>query len=204
MILFEENFDGVVCESVEGGKKTYLSGVFMEASVKNRNGRIYKPDEMRLQVEKINEAAKQGNFVLGELDHPDNLNLKLENVSHKIVNLRMEGNVVYGKAEVIEGHPKGQILKSLLDAGVRVGVSSRGSGQVNESTGMVSGFNLLTIDAVAVPSCRSAYPETIQEQLEMYKRGNLVNDLAEAVIHDKAAQKYFVAEMAKFIGTLRA
>ena len=202
MILIEENFDGVLMESAVDGKKTYLSGIFMESGNKNRNGRIYDSAEMQREVDKINAAAKAGRFVLGELDHPNSLEIKLENVSHKIVEMTMKGNLVYGKAEIIEKHPKGQILKALVDSGIQVGVSSRGSGQVNESTGTVRNFGLVTVDAVATPSCRSAYPETIQEQLEYYKRGGIVTDLSEAVIHDIAAQRYFQAEMKKFIETL--
>lgn len=202
MILIEENFEGVLTESASDGKKTYLSGIFMESGNKNRNGRIYDSSEMQREVDKINEAAKRGHYVLGELDHPNSLEIKLENVSHKIVEMTMKGNLVYGKAEIIDKHPKGQILKALVDSGVRVGVSSRGSGQVNESTGIVSNFGLVTVDAVATPSCRSAYPQTIQEQLEYYRKGGYVTELAEAVIHDQAAQKYFQAEMKKFIETL--
>lgn len=202
MILIEESFGSIVTETAQEGKKTYLSGVFMESGIRNRNGRIYDAKEMLREVEKINEAAKAGRHVLGELDHPSSLEVKLENVSHKIVELSVRGNQVFGKAEVIEKHPKGQILKALLDSNVQVGVSSRGSGKVDGKTNIVEGFNLVTIDAVATPSCRSAYPQTIQEQLEYYGRGKMVNELAEAVIHDQSAQKYFVKEMKKFIESL--
>lgn len=203
MILIEENFNGVLTEAATDGKKTYLSGIFMESGVKNQNGRVYDSAEMQREVDKVNAAAARGHFVLGELDHPNTLEIRLENVSHKIVMLRMEGNTVYGKAEIIEKHPKGQILKALVESDIQVGVSSRGSGQVNESTGGVRNFGLVTIDAVATPSCRSAYPETIQEQLEYYRRGGVITDLAEAVIHDKAAQKYFQVEMKRFIDRLK-
>jgi len=202
MILIEENFNDVLVEASGEGKKAYLSGVFMEANNRNRNGRIYDLEEMKAQVEKINDQAKQGRFVLGELDHPNNLTIKLENVSHKIVELRIEGNQVYGKAEILDKHPKGAILRSLVDSGIQVGVSSRGAGSMNESTGKVSNFNLITVDAVATPSCRSAYPETIEEQLSMYKRGEIITDLSESIVHDPIAQRYFRMEMKKFIETL--
>ena len=204
MILIEEKFNDVspLLESSNGKKKLYLKGVFAESEEKNQNGRIYDRKEMEAEVQRINEQAKLNRFVLGELDHPSTLEIKLENVSHKIVEMWMEGNKAYGKAEVIEGHPKGQILKSLIESGIQVGVSTRGSGQVNESSGKVSNFRMITVDAVATPSARSAYPETIQEQLETYKRGNIVTDLSEAVIHDPLAQKYFQMEMKKFIDSL--
>lgn len=201
MILIEEKFDDVspLMESVKDGKKLYLKGIFAEAESKNQNGRIYDLNEMKAQVQRINDQAKLGRFVLGELDHPSVLEIKLENVSHKIVEMWMEGNNAYGKAEIIEGHPKGQILKSLIESGIQVGVSTRGSGQVNESSGRVNNFKMITVDAVATPSARSAYPETIEEQLSMYKRGEIVTDLSEAVINDAIAQKYFQLEMRKFI-----
>jgi hypothetical protein len=206
MILTEDNFNGILKEDVSEGdnKKLYLKGVFMEAEQQNRNGRVYALHEMEQQVKKVNEAAKTGRHILGELDHSDRLDIKLENVSHKIEQLWFEGNNVYGKALVLDKHPKGQILKALLDSEVNVGVSSRGSGSVNESDGRVSNFNLMTIDAVATPSARSAYPESIMEQLQMNKRGEIIEDLSEAVIHDPMAQKYFAIEMKKFIETLRS
>lgn len=202
MILIEENFDSIIAENSTEGKKLFLSGVFAEAGVKNRNQRTYKLDEMASEVRRINEAAQMNRHVLGELDHPSILDVKLENVSHKIVEMRMQGNKAYGKAEVITGHPKGQILKSLIENGIQVGVSTRGSGQINESTGEVSNFRMVTVDAVATPSCRSAYPETIEESIQLYKRGEIITDLSEAAIHDPAAQKYFADEMRKFISSL--
>lgn len=201
MILIEENFQEILSEVDKSSKKTYLRGVFMEYGEKNRNGRVYQKDEMIAEIEKINDAAKANRHVLGELDHPNTLEIKLENVSHRIISLWEEGNKIYGKAEVLNT-PKGNILKALILDGVTVGVSSRGSGSVNESTGQVSKFGLRTVDAVATPSCRSAYPETIQEQLEFYKRGHIVTDLSEAAIYDPAAQKFFAEEMKKFIASL--
>jgi hypothetical protein len=205
MILIEEKFNDVAPleeASPDGKKKIFLKGVFAEAEQPNQNGRTYALAEMTSEVKRINDQAQVGRFVLGELDHPSSLDIKLENVSHKIVEMWMEGNNAYGKAEIIAGHPKGQILKSLIDSGINVGVSTRGSGQVNESTGRVANFKMITVDAVATPSARSAYPETIQEQIDYYARGNIVTDLAEANIHDPKAQKYFQEEMRKFINAI--
>jgi len=201
MILLEENFADVSSAVSEDKKKTYLIGTFMEAESKNRNGRIYDLAEMTQEANRINDLAKANRHVLGQLDHPtpQTLDISLKEVSHRIVEMRMDGNRAIGKAEILESHPNGQILKGLIMDGVNVGVSTRGSGQLNESTGKVSKFSLKTIDAVATPSCQSAYPETIQEQLEMYKRGHIVNDLSEAVINDPFAQKYFQIELRKFV-----
>lgn len=201
MILIEENFNGVdtLVESVDGQKKSYLSGLFMEAETRNQNGRIYKTSDIQKSVDKINESARLNRFILSELDHPSTLEIKLENVAMKIVEAKMVGSQAICKAEVLHLHPKGAILQSLIDSGIQVGVSSRGTGQVNESTGVVSNFNFVTVDAVATPSCRNAYPMTIREHLEMYKRGGVIDDLAEAVINDKKAQDHFQKEMLKWI-----
>ena len=200
MILLEETFNvETLTEEVGDKKKTYLQGIFMEAETKNRNGRIYDKKEMEKVVEKINESSKLNRHILGALDHPSTLEIKLDEISHRLIEAEMRGNQVICKAEVLESTPKGAILKSLLDSGVTIGVSSRGSGSVNESTGRVTNFNFVTVDAVATPSCKSAYPETIRESLQMYNRGEIIDDLAEAVAHDPIAQKYFEIEMKKFI-----
>lgn len=205
MILLEENFDQIQTESDAKSKKMYLKGVFMEAEAKNRNGRVYDLEEMKREVQRINDLAQSGRHVLGQLDHPtpQTLDISLKEVSHKITEMYMDGNRAIGKAEILESHPNGQILKGLVQSGINVGVSSRASGQLNESTGRVQNFSLKTVDAVATPSCQSAYPETIQEQLDWYKRGHVVRDLSEAVIEDPMAQKYFQIELRKFVESLR-
>jgi hypothetical protein len=205
MILMEENFDTeVVKESDSGGKpRMYLQGVMAEAEEKNRNGRIYDLKEMQAACDLINTSAAGKRHILGECDHPNTLEIKLENVSHRLMEARMEGNRLICKAEILSETPKGAILASLVNSGVQVGVSTRGAGQVNESSGKVTNFRFITVDAVATPSCRSAYPETIQEQVEMYSRGEIITDLAEAQAHDPLAQAYFQIEMRKFIDSLR-
>jgi hypothetical protein len=199
MILIEENFENIITESSKSEGKTFLAGCFMDYGVKNRNGRSYNESDMRNVVNMINEQASQGTHILSELDHPSVLEVKLKNVSHRLMEAKIDGNQVWCKAEVLRKHPNGAILGALIDEGVRVGMSSRGSGQVNENTGEVKDYRFVCCDAVATPSCRSAYPETIQEQLEFYKKGGVITDLAEAQIHDPVAQMYFQIEMRKFI-----
>lgn len=199
MILIEENFNGVLCEATED-KKFYLKGIFMESEQQNRNGRIYKKKEIEAAVKQVNEAAAAGRHVLGQLDHPQDLIVSLADVSHKILEMQMNGNNAIGKAQIIENTPKGQIAKGLMEAGVQLGVSSRGSGQVNEENGIVEGFNFITVDIVANPSAINAYPQSVMEAIEMYHRGYIVDDLSEAVLHDKKAQAYFEKELIKFIG----
>lgn len=200
MILIEENFNGIICESNTEGKKLYLNGIFMESEQQNRNGRIYKKSEIESVVQKVNEAATAGRHILGEMDHPENLVVSLSEVSHKILEMYMSGNNAIGKAQIMESTPKGQIAKGLIKEGVQLGVSSRGSGQVNEDTGIVEGFNFITVDLVASPSAINAFPQSITEALDMHRRGYIVKDLSESVLHDKAAQKYFEKELCKFIG----
>lgn len=200
MILVETNFSDIVTESSEDQKKMYISGIFMESENKNRNGRIYSKEEMQREVDKVNARLTSGEDVLGELDHPDSLEVKLENVSHAIRSLKMEGTRAIGKAEILDT-PKGQIAKSLLNSGIKIGVSSRASGSVNEQN-KVENFNLVTVDMVATPSVQSAIPETIWESLEMYRNGQEIYNLAEAIRHDPKAQKYFRDEINKFINSL--
>jgi len=199
-ILVENNFDIHPTPVTEDGdtKRLYLRGVYMEAGTKNQNGRTYKIDEIKRAADFINEAARNGRHILGELDHRDSLDIKLENVSHKLLDIDMNGNQAIGNSVVLST-PKGKIAESLISSGVNIGVSSRGSGSVNESTGEVTNFYLSTVDLVATPSCQSAVPKSVWESLDMYRDENEINKLAEAVIHDEKAQLYFQHEMKKFI-----
>ena len=168
MILIEENFEvKPLTEAASNGEKKYfIEGVFAEANVKNRNGRIYELSDMEKTVNQINDAATTGRCILGHLDHPNTLEVKLDEVSHRIMSARLEGNQVICKAEILDT-PKGRTAKSLIDSGVPLGVSTRGSGRINESTSRVGNFNFVTVDLVATPSCRSAYPESFMEGLQL-------------------------------------
>ena len=202
MILTENNFSGIITESTEDGKKLYLKGVYMESESPNRNGRTYQKAELQKAADKVNEAAKSGQFILGHLDHPNSLEIKLEDVSHKIIEMHMQGTQAIGRAEVLTLHPKGKILESLIKSGINVGVSSRGTGEVNSTTGIVEGFEMVTVDAVATPSAHNAIPTSIMEAIDMYRRGFEIDNLAEAVIHDAKAQKYFNKEIEKFLADM--
>jgi hypothetical protein len=187
----------LMVEEHSNSKSSYLSGIFMQADLSNGNGRTYPLAEISTAVDEINKRIKEGFTVYGELNHPDNLQIDLNNVSHIITKMWMEGSNAYGKARIIENHPKGQIVKAILEAGGKLGVSSRGSGNVNE--GKVSGFSLVTVDVVATPSAPNAYPGHVMEALNDNKK---VMTLAEAVIHDQKAQKYFIEELSKFFEKL--
>ena len=202
MYLTESNFTNIITEANAEDKKLYLKGVYMEAETKNLNGRSYKHSEIERAVQKVNESASAGRHILGELDHPNHLTVNAANVSHKIVEMYMQGNQAIGKAQIIETVPSGQIAKGLIEAGIQLGVSSRGSGSVNESTGVVEGFEMITVDIVVNPSA-NAYPESVMEHLEYFQQRNELMNLAEAVIHDKQAQSYFDKEIIKFIQSLK-
>ena len=187
----------MIQEDAGPGKNTYLSGIFMQAEIENGNKRVYPLDEVGTAVKNVMERIGQGFTVYGELNHPDNLQIDLNNVSHIITDMRMDGNNAVGKAKIIRDHPKGQIVEALLRAGGKLGVSSRGTGNVNE--GRVSQFNFVTCDFVANPSAPQAYPGGVTEALlESHK----VETLAEAVCHDQTAQKYFKQELFKFFEQL--
>lgn len=188
---------GLVTESSQDGKDMWLNGVFMQASIKNRNGRLYPISELAVAVKSAEQRIKEQNGLLGELDHPQTLSINLDRVSHVITGLKLEGNNVVGKAKLINT-PMGNIAKELIKSGWLPGVSSRGAGSVNEGGG-VSGFQFVTVDIVAQPSAPGALPSTVYESLGMAKNGKQVMNLAETLRHDSTAQKYFAKEIRKFL-----
>ncbi len=200
--LFEEllpNEANIITESSQDGKNTYLSGIFMQADIKNRNGRLYPTNEISEAVKIANAAIKERNGIMGELDHPESLTINLDRVSHVITEMGMNGSNAVGKARIINT-PMGNIARELINAGVGLGVSSRGAGQVNEDGG-VSGFQFVTVDIVAQPSAPNAYPQTVYESLNLARNGHQIVDLAEAVREDPKAQKYLKKEILDWLKT---
>lgn len=151
----------IIQESVNGeeNKKIKIKGPFLEADVKNRNQRIYPLPLLEEQVNEFKEKIKKNN-ALGELDHPENLTVNLQNVSHKIENLEQHKNIFIGEA-VLLNTPMGKIAQELIKEGVKLGVSSRGYGDVKN--GVVQKYKLITIDIVSDPSAPSAFIEGILE-----------------------------------------
>lgn len=199
LILVEQlspTIANVMVEEHGQSRDSYLSGIFMQADIVNGNQRTYPLAEITSAVESVNKRVKEGYSVYGELNHPDNLQIDLNNVSHIITEMRMDGANAMGKAKLLNT-PKGQIVKAILEAGGRLGVSSRGTGNVVE--GKVSGFSLVTIDIVAQPSAPEAYPAHVMEALQDNKK---VQTLAEAVCHDQKAQEYFRAELKRFFDSM--
>lgn len=188
--------EAALVESRDTQKNLYLSGRMMAAEQKNLNQRIYPRGEIERAVTFINERAKATEYVAGELNHPDNLSIDLKNVSHIITEAYMDGDNAYGKCKILNT-PSGRIVQELIAGGLRPGVSSRGTGNVT-TEGIVEDFAFVTLDIVAQPSGPGCYPDAIRESQEHTK----IITLAEAVIHDPKAQKYFKAEIQKFMETL--
>jgi hypothetical protein len=180
---------GIVVESAEDGKKLYMKGIFIEGGVKNANQRVYPVHEIEKAVSTINEQIKGGYSVLGEVDHPDDLKINLDRVSHMITEMWMDGPCGHGKLQILPT-PMGELVKAMLGSGVKLGVSSRGSGQVNEGSGHVSDFEIVTVDIVAQPSAPHAYPKAIYEGLMNMRGGAQLLEVAREATHDQRVQKY--------------
>jgi hypothetical protein len=194
----------MVVESTEnsnGGKDLYLKGICIQGGVRNANERVYPVNEIGRAVKTLNDQIGTGYSVLGEVDHPEGLNINLDRVSHMITDMWMEDNNGYGKMKILPT-PMGQLVKTMLESGVKLGVSSRGSGEVNES-GDVSGFEIITVDVVAQPSAPGAYPTPIYEHLMNARGGMKAYELAQATRHDDKAQKYLKESLINIISKLQ-
>lgn len=178
-----------------------MSGIFIQGDKKNFNERVYPMNEISRAVESISQRLKDGYSVLGEADHPDDLQVNIDRVSHMITEMWMENSDGYGKLKIIPT-PMGNIIKTLLESGVKLGVSSRGSGNVGND-GRVSEFEIVTVDVVAQPSAPDAYPNAIYERVMLDRRRAALMDVAYAVNHDRSAQKHLQSEVLRFIENLR-
>jgi Prohead core protein serine protease len=195
-ILEEDSGDG------KGGKSLYMKGIFIEGGVKNANQRVYPVHEIAKAVDSINKQIKEGYSVLGELDHPDDLKINLDRVTHMIESMWMDGPCGYGKLKVLPT-PSGKIVEAMLSSGVKLGVSSRGSGNVNESSGHVSDFEIITVDIVAQPSAPHAYPKAIYEGLMNMRGGAQLFEMAREASHDQKVQKYVEQGIMRLIKDLK-
>lgn len=151
----------VLTEDVNGTKFTYLSGPFLGAEKRNRNGRIYKRSLIEREVNKFQEMIKTAQAV-GELSHPETGEINPDRAAILITELAMDGDLAMGKARVLPT-PCGMTLKGLIDGGVRMGVSSRGTGSLGADNIVCEDYNLITIDAVYMPSCQDAYVNAVNE-----------------------------------------
>ena len=184
------------------GKNLYLKGICIEGNKRNANDRIYPMHEISKAVNTMNEQIKSGNSVLGEVDHPDDLKINLDRVCHSVEGMWMEGDTGCGKLKILPT-PMGELIKTLLTSGIKLGVSSRGSGNVDDRTGHVSDFEIVTIDVVAQPSAPNAYPKAIYESLMNMKYGHRLLEVAKEAGEDNKVQKYLKNEVVKLIRELK-
>ena len=194
----------IVLESEEGsdGKKSlHLNGICIQGDIRNANQRVYSSQEIGKAVKTLNEQIAGGYSVLGEVDHPQDLKINLDRVSHMITKMWMDGPNGYGKLKILPT-PMGQLIQSMLEAGVKLGVSSRGSGEVDGS-GNVQGFEIITVDVVAQPSAPGAYPTPVYEHLMNTLGGNKAINLSKEVQGDAKAQKYIAESLVKIIKGLK-
>ena len=171
MKLITETIEDVklITEEKDGKKLLYIEGVFLQSELKNRNGRMYPFSVLDREVKRYNEEYIKSKRALGELGHPDGPTINLDRVSHRITDLRAEGNNFIGKAQILDT-PMGNIAKNLLDEGVQLGVSSRGMGSIEkvEDCNVVADDFMLTTaaDIVADPSAPDAFVNGIMEGKE--------------------------------------
>jgi hypothetical protein len=185
------------------GKDLYMKGICIQGGIKNANQRVYPVQEIAKATKTLNDQISSGYSVLGEVDHPDDLKINLDRVSHMITEMWMDGPNGYGKMKILPT-PMGQLVKTMLESGVKLGVSSRGSGNMNEyGSGEVSDFEIITVDVVAQPSAPGAYPTPIYEHLMNTKGGNMAKGLAAEVRNDPKAQKFLKEALTNIIKDLK-
>ena len=182
MKLIREEIESVkiLTEEKNGKKSLYIEGVFLQGNIKNRNGRMYPMETLRREVGRYNESNVVTGRALGELGHPDGPTVNLDRVSHKIVSLKESGSNFIGKAKILNT-PMGKIASSLLDEGVKLGVSSRGIGSLKPTK---EGFNVVgddfmlatAADIVADPSAPDAFVEGIMEGKEWVWEGSILRE----------------------------
>ena len=166
--LCEDIQNEEILNEATGLKERFITGVFMQADVQNKNGRIYPLAILNSEVSRFNTQMIQQNRALGELGHPAGPSINLDRVSHQITELKLMGKNFVGKAKILDT-PLGQIAESLLKANVKIGVSSRGMGSVQQKNGInivQEDFRLATVDIVSDPSAPAAFVKGIMENVE--------------------------------------
>ena len=188
-------------EGSDGNKSLHLNGICIQGDIRNANQRVYSSEEIGRAVKTLNEQIAGGYSVLGEVDHPQDLKINLDRVSHMITKMWMDGPNGYGKLKILPT-PMGHLIQTMLESGVKLGVSSRGSGEV-DSGGKVQGFEIITVDIVAQPSAPGAYPTPVYEHLINNTGGYKAYQIAQEVQGDPKAQKYLAESLKKIISGLK-
>jgi hypothetical protein len=185
-------------EGKNGKKNTFLEGIFMQAENKNKNGRVYTREVLTQAVDRfVNEQVLTGRAV-GELNHPDGPSINLDKVSHRITELKWDGNNVFGKALILDT-PMGKIVKGLVEGGVQLGVSSRGMGSLDYKNGanyVKDDFMLNTIDIVQDPSAPNAFVNGIMEGVnwEEDRPGHYIQTIEKGETEVKESKECFSEE----------
>lgn len=184
-----------------GGKDLYMKGIFLQGDVRNQNQRVYPVREISKAVSEMARKINENGGIWGEIDHPEELSINLDRISHMITEMWMDGNDGLGKLKILTT-PMGNIIKTLLQSGAKLGVSSRGSGNVGDN-GVVSDFEIVTIDIVAQPSAPNAYPRAIYESLYNMKGGARIIETARYAHTDKSAQQQIGHDILKLVKELK-
>jgi len=191
LIAEEINTVDFLCEEKEGKKNYFIEGIFLQAELKNRNNRMYPLKTLSKEVAKYDENYIQKGRALGELGHPDGPSINLDRVSHKIMSLKEDGNNFIGRAKLLDT-PMGKVAKSLLDEGVKLGVSSRGMGSIRKEENcnvVMDDFMLATAaDIVADPSAPDAFVNGIMEGKEWVWDNGVLKESAVAEIKKEIDQ----------------
>ena len=185
------------------GKDLYMKGICIQGGVRNANQRVYPVPEIAKAVKTLNDQISGGYSVLGEVDHPQDLRINLDRVSHMITEMWMDGPNGFGKLKILPT-PMGQLIRTMLESGVKLGVSSRGSGNVQEDgSGQVSDFEIVTVDIVAQPSAPGAYPTVVYEHLMNTRGGYKAFEMARELKGDPKAQKFLQEQLVNIIRGLQ-
>ncbi len=201
---------------IEEGNKdkpanVYVTGVYMVANEKNKNNRIYSPEEMLQEVNRYNQEFVKTNRALGELEHPQSASVNSERACHLITELRMDGNLVKGKSKILRT-PLGEVMRSLILDGVKLGMSSRALGTLEERNGVnyVKNMKLICVDAVADPSAPGAFVNGILESKSfIIKQDGRFEEIYNAFenklanLPRKEVNAYLQEQILSFINTLK-
>lgn len=193
----------IVVENIDtgNGKECYMKGIFIQGDVRNQNQRIYPLREISKAVKSMQQRIKSGFTIMGEADHPSELTINLDRVSHIIEDMSMVGSDGHGSLKIVDT-PMGQIIKTLLKSGAKLGVSSRGSGNVGDD-GTVEDYEIVTVDIVAQPSAAEAYPRAVYESLFNMKGGSAMFETARASQFDSSAKPFLERDVVNFIKELK-
>lgn len=207
--LVEADYSSLTIQEDVGSRDLFISGIFAEAELKNRNGRIYPRAVMESAVRRYNDDYVLKKRALSELSHPENRpKVKPELASHLITELKMDGTTVHGKAKVLNT-PQGNILRGLLEGGVQFGVSTRGLGSVSIREGCTyvePDFVIMAVDAVTDPSSINAFVEAVNESAEwlITDDGQVIEKMKKAIKQKAFNESKAIDMFNRFMGSLKS